>query len=92
MFHTWFYLVCIGVDGGFNSEALLAEVLETDWRILALVLRPQGAQDFVLLPKRWTVDSDHGWLYWCSQLNLDYECLPTASEAFLTLSVFLIIF
>ncbi len=31
--------------------------------ILDTVLRPQGAEGFVLLPKRWVVERTYGWLH-----------------------------
>jgi putative transposase len=31
--------------------------------MLETVLRPQNAQGFVLLPKRWVVERTYGWLH-----------------------------
>jgi len=76
-------LVYIWVDGGFSGEDFLHWVVDTFRWILEVVLRPEGAQGFVLLPKRWTVERTYGWLHWCRRLNVDYERLPASSEAFI---------
>lgn len=80
-------LVRIWVDGGFSGEDLLHWVMDTFRLILEVVLRPEGSQGFVLLPKRWTVERTYGWLHWCRRLNVDYERLPTSSEAFIHIAM-----
>ncbi len=81
------HLVRIWVDGGFSGEAFVHWVIDTCRWILDVVLRPQGAQGFVLLPKRWTVERTYGWLHWCRRLNVDYERLPESSEAFIYIAM-----
>lgn len=76
-------LVRIRVDGGFSGEALLAWVMETCRWIVEVVLRPQGTQGFVLLPKRWTVERTYGWLHWCRH----YQRLPASSEVFIYIAM-----
>ncbi|MDV2993249.1 MAG: IS5 family transposase ISAcma43 [Chroococcidiopsis sp. SAG 2025] len=76
-------LARIWVDGGFSGEDFLHWVIDTFRWILEVVLRPDGSQGFVLLPKRWIVVRTYGWLHWCRRLNADYERLPTSSEAFI---------
>lgn len=80
-------LVRIWVDGGFSGEDFLRWVMDTFRWILEVVLRPEGAQGFVLLPKRWTVERTYGWLHWCRRLNVDYERLPASSEAFIYIAL-----
>lgn len=80
-------LVRIWVDGGFSGDDFFAWVSDTFRWILELVLRPHGAQGFVLLPKRWTVERTSGWLHWCRRLNVDYERLPASSEAFIHIAM-----
>lgn len=80
-------LVRIWVDGGFSGEDFLHSIIDTFRLILQVVLRPQAAQGFVLLPKRWTVERTYGWLHWCRRLNLDYERLPASSEAFIQIAM-----
>ena len=80
-------LTRIWVDGGFAGEDFLHWVMDTFRWILDVVLRPEGSQGFVLLPKRWTVERTYGWWHWCRRLNLDYERNPASSEAFIHLAM-----
>lgn len=80
-------LARIWVDAGFSGEDFLHWVIDTFRWILEVVLRPDGSQGFVLLPKRWTVERTYGWLHWCRRLNVDYERLPTSSEAFIHIAM-----
>lgn len=49
-------LARIWVDGGFSGEGFLHWVIDRFRWILEVILRPEGTQGFVLLPKRWTVE------------------------------------
>lgn len=80
-------LVRIWVDGGFSGEDFLHWVMDTYHWILEVVLRPEAAQGFVLLTKRWTLERTYGWLHWCRRLNVDYERLPASSEAFIHIAM-----
>lgn len=80
-------LVRIWVDGGFSGEEFLAWVMDTCRWIIEVVLRPQDAQGFVVLPKRWTVERTYGWLHWCRRLNVNYERLPASEEAFIHIAM-----
>jgi putative transposase len=80
-------LSCIWVDGGFSGAGFLHWVMDTCGWIIEVVLRPEGAKGFVLLPKRWTVERTYGWLHWCRRLNVDYERLPTSSAAFIHIAM-----
>lgn len=77
----------IWVDGGFSGEDFLRWVMDTFRWILETVLRPEGTQGFVLLPKRWMVERTYGWLHWCRRLNVDYERLPASSQAFIYIAM-----
>ncbi len=57
-------LARIWVDGGFSGQDFRRWVIDTFRWILATVLRPQGAEGFVLLPQRWVVERTYGWLHW----------------------------
>lgn len=76
-------LVRIWVDGGYSGEEFIRWVLDTYRWILEVVLRPQTAQGFEVLPKRWVVERTFGWFNWCRRLSKDYEILPETSEAFI---------
>lgn len=45
------------------------------------ILRPKGAKDFILLPRRWVVERTFAWLAQFRRLNKDYERLNKTSEA-----------
>lgn len=80
-------LTRIWVDGGFSGVDFLKTILDVFGLILEVVLRPQGSQGFVLLPRRWVVERTYGWLHWCRRLNLDYERLPESSEALIYIAM-----
>ncbi|HEY9825479.1 MAG TPA: IS5 family transposase [Stenomitos sp.] len=80
-------LARIWVDRGFSGEDFMRWVIDAFRWILDTVLRPQGAEDFVLLPKRWVVERTYGWLHWYRRLNVDYEHLPTSSEALIHIAM-----
>jgi putative transposase len=80
-------LARIWVDGGFSGEDFLHWVIDAFRWILEVVPRPKGTQGFVLIPQRWMVERTYGWLHWCRRLNVDYERLPTSSEAFIHIAM-----
>jgi putative transposase len=80
-------LIRIWVDAGFSGENFLHLIMDLFGWILDVVLRPNGQKGFVLLPKRWTVERTYGWLHWCRRLNLDYERLPSSSEALIHIAM-----
>jgi putative transposase len=53
---------------------------------LEMVRRPQGAQGFVLLPKRWVVERTFAWLGRCRRHSRDYERHTASSESMLRVS------
>lgn len=85
--HRFPRLIRIWVDAGFSGTEFLHSIMDLFGWILDVVLRPHGSQGFVLLPKRWTVERTYGWLHWCRRLNLDYERLPTSSEALIYIAM-----
>ena len=80
-------LMRIWVDAGFSGEDFLRSIMDWFGWVLDVVLRPNGTQGFVLLPKRWTVERTYGWLHWCRRLNVDYERLPASSEALIYIAM-----
>jgi putative transposase len=74
------------VDGGYRGQ--LGEWVRQHRRfILRVTLRPEGAKDFVLLPRRWVVERTLAWLNQSRRLSKDYERLPQSSEAMIYLSM-----
>ncbi len=47
-------------------------IMNTLGFIIEVVLRPQDAKGFVLLPKRWVVEHAFGWFNHWRQLSKDY--------------------
>ncbi|MGD1908919.1 MAG: transposase, partial [Leptolyngbyaceae cyanobacterium] len=80
-------LTRIWVDGGFSGVDFLKTVIDVFGLILEVVLRPQGSQGFVLLPRRWVVERTYGWLHWCRRLNVAYARLPDSSEALIYIAM-----
>jgi len=76
-------LIRIFVDGGFSGEEFMKMIMNTLGFIIEVVLRPQDAKGFVLLPKRWVVERTFGWFNHWRRLNKDYELLPETTEAFI---------
>jgi len=69
----------------YELYAWLARQRSIGWR-LEIVRRPDGAQGFVLLPKRWVVERTFSWLGRWRRLSRDYEHLSTSSECMVRLA------
>jgi transposase len=80
-------LTTIWVDGGFEGEPFMQWVMDICRWIVQVVLRPEQAQGFVLLKKRWVVERTFGWLMGCRRLVRDYELLPETSETLIYLAM-----
>jgi putative transposase len=53
---------------------------------VAVVSRPEGAQGFVLLPKRWVVERTFAWLGRYRQLSKEYDYDPKGSASWVQVS------
>ena len=69
----------------YELYAWLARQRSIGWR-LEIVRRPDGAQGFVLLPKRWVVERTFSWLGRWRRLSRDYEHLSSSSECMVRLA------
>ena len=76
----------IWVAGGYRGT-LLTWAWEQWHLILAHVLRPEGQKGFVVHAHRWVVERTFAWLTRCRRLSMDYEGLPTTSEAWIYLAM-----
>jgi putative transposase len=75
-------LAVVWADSKYHNYELyawLARQRSIGWR-LEIVRRPDGAQGFVLLPKRWVVERTFSWLGRWRRMSRDYEHLSSSSE------------
>lgn len=54
---------------------------------LAIVKRPEGIKEFLLLPQRWIVERTFAWLGRYRRLSKDYEYLPQTSETMIRVAM-----
>ena len=74
-------------DSKYHNFDLYQWVEEhTRWD-LTIVRRPKGAEGWVLLPIRWTVERTFAWLGRCRRLSKDREKSVRSSEAFVKLAM-----
>ena len=75
-------LAVVWADSKYHNYQLyawLARQRSIGWQ-LEIVRRPDGAQGFVLLPKRWVVERTFSWQGRWRRLSRDYEHLGSSSE------------
>lgn len=74
-------LQLIWADGGYSGVDFTAWVWKvTNW-LFEVVVRPEGTQGFVVVPRRWVVERTFGWIGRSRRLSKEYEQLPETSEA-----------
>jgi putative transposase len=74
-------------DGRYNNRTLQRWLGQQQARYrVETVQRPQGAQGFVLLPKRWVVERTLAWLGRYRQLSKEYDYEPKVSESWVQVS------
>ena len=74
-------LALIWADGGYSGQPMIDWVFNLAGWLFEVVQRPDDAQGFVLLPRRWVVERTFAWLGNYRRLSKDYEVLPRNSEA-----------
>ena len=79
-------LQLIWADGGYRGK-LIEWVAVQCLSILEIVERNDQVKGFVILPKRWIVERTFSWLNRNRRLSKDYERKIESSEAFLYLSM-----
>jgi putative transposase len=80
-------LEVVWADSKYHNYALygwLVRQRSIEWR-LEIVRRPDGAQGFVLLPRRWVAERTFSWLGRWRRLSRDYEHLSSSSECMVRL-------
>jgi putative transposase len=74
-------------DSKYHNHALYGWVAaNADWG-LEIVRRPAGAEGWVVLPIRWTVERTFAWLVKCRRLSVDRERSVLSSEAMIHLAM-----
>ena len=74
-------------DTKYHNYALYRWVAEHARWELVIVRRPEGAEGWVKLPIRWTVERTLAWLGRCRRLSKDRERSVLSSEAFIKLAM-----
>jgi len=79
-------LQLVWADGGY-AGALVGWVKEVCGWVLQTVLRPAGAEGFVVLPRRWVVERTFAWLARYRRMSKDYEYLTAVSETMILVAM-----
>jgi len=74
-------------DSKYHNHGLYAWVAENGFYDLDIVRRPKGAQGWVRLPIRWTVERTFAWLTKCRRLSVDRERSTLSAEAMIRLAM-----
>jgi len=74
-------------DSKYHNHALYYWVGENASYDLTIVRRPDGAEGWVKLPIRWTVERTFAWLGKCRRLSKDREKSVLSSESFVKLAM-----
>ncbi len=73
-------------DGGYRGKLIIWVAAQCLW-ILEIVKRNDQLKMFVVLPKRWIVERTFSWLNRNRRLSKDYERKIESAEAWLYLSM-----
>ena len=74
-------------DTKYHNRALYGWVAENGTYDLDIVRRPKGAEGWVKLPIRWTVERTFAWLTKCRRLSVDREQSTQSAEAMIRLAM-----
>ena len=74
-------------DSKYHNHALYGWVAENAAYELDIVRRPKGAEGWVRLPIRWTVERTFAWLGRCRRLSVDREKSTRSAEAMIRLAM-----
>ena len=85
--HRFPWLRHLFADGGYAGDKLATALAELGRWTLEIVKRPQTAEGFVLLPRRWVVERTFAWISKYRRCVRDYETLPTHHEAMVHISM-----
>jgi transposase len=82
--HHWIEL--LWVDGGYAGRKF-ADAVRLPRLTIQVVKRSDGANGFVVLPRRWVVERTNAWITRCRRLARHYEALAATAEAFSMLAM-----
>lgn len=68
-------------DGGYRGESLEKFIHDQGARTIEIVKRPDDAEGFVVVAKRWVVERTFAWLGRCRRLAKDWEKSIASSES-----------
>jgi len=74
-------------DSKYHNHALYGWVAENGRYELVVIRRPKGAEGWVKLPIRWTVERTFAWLTQCRRLSVDREKTTRSAEAMIRLAM-----
>ena len=70
---------------------MIESVKKTFGWVLEIVLRPDAAKKFTVLPKKWIVERTFSWFESFRKLSKDYEVVPETSQTMIYLTMIQII-
>ena len=79
--HRFPWLRHLFADGGYAGDKLATALAELGRWTLEIVKRPETAEGFVVLPRRWVVERTFAWLGRCRRLAKDFERSIESSAA-----------
>lgn len=74
-------LALIWADGGYAGQPMIDWVFRLAGWLFEIIKRPDDAQGFVVLPRRWVVERTFAWLGNYRRLSKDYEVWSETSES-----------
>ncbi len=73
-------------DGGYAGDKLEIALLNMDGPTIEIVRRPNNAEGFVVIARRWVVERTFAWLGRCRRLAKDWETTISSADAWLLIA------
>ena len=83
---TWPTLHHVFADGGYAGDKLRTTLARAGGPEVEIVKRPNAAQGFVVIARRWVVERTFAWLGRCRRLAKDWEASIASSDAWLMIA------
>lgn len=81
--HRYPWLRHVFADGGYGGDKLRGRLAKIGSWTLQIVKRPDHAEGFEVLPRRWVVERTFAWLGRCRRLAKDVERTTESAEAWI---------